>query len=98
MSKVPSFENTNKPDKPDGDVTRKYCIFVTHLTYKDFKQHFEFGSVSASGSAMKTDDCIRNGNTVLKHLNQGLSSTQVYKKITYDKDIDGRLQQEDARV
>jgi hypothetical protein len=52
VSKVPSFENTNKPDKPDGDVTRKYCIFVTHLTYKDFKQHFEFGSVSASGSAL----------------------------------------------
>jgi len=47
---------------------------------------------------MKTNDCIRNGNTVLKHLNQGLSSTQVYNKITYDKDIDGRLQQEDARV
>jgi hypothetical protein len=36
--------------------------------------------------------------TLLKHLNQGLSSTQVLKKITYDKDIDGRLQQEDARV
>ncbi len=41
MSKVPSFENTNKPDKPDGDVTRNYCIFVTHLTYEDLKQHFE---------------------------------------------------------
>jgi hypothetical protein len=52
VSKVPSFENTNKPDKPDGDLTRNYCIFVTHLTYEDFKQHFEFGSVSASGSAL----------------------------------------------
>ena len=52
MSKVPSFENTNKPDKPDGNVTRNYWIFVTHLTYELLKQHFELGSVSASGSAL----------------------------------------------
>jgi len=52
VSKVPSFENTNKPDKPDGDVTRNQCIFVTHLTYELLKQHFEFGFVSASGSAL----------------------------------------------
>jgi hypothetical protein len=36
VSKVPSFENTNKPDKP----------------YELLKQHFEFGFVSASGSAL----------------------------------------------